>query len=239
MSNSKPLALLSEDDNTRYSAEVKAGKRPGDAHFDAFCSGAVERAEPLAGKIDTKPVTSKWELADTLNRALAAIQRSHPKTLQDSRLWNYLTICWKEQVWGHQSRNDNYVFAGEGLRTAYRHRLAGPYFIARRFGGDERVKTLLSAIPADIQGDVLEQLLGREYTMQSNGAWLAAAELYVDSTGKLKRGRAGKGPGSVRRYCDVVRQLAVTYDIYKISPDQILRLLPSGEFSKFMLPAGT
>lgn len=62
----------------------------------------------------------------------------------------------------------------------------------------------------------------------------AAYALYFDNTSqKPKRGSLMKNsPGTLYRFIDVVQQLDLTYDLYSMTGDQILQLLP-GEFDRW------
>jgi len=70
--------------------------------------------------------------------------------------------------------------------------------------------------------------------MVSNGSLLALSTMiYIDDkNGGFKRGAGGSGLGSPRRLADIFQQFSRTWDLYAMSPQQILLLLPS-EFDKF------
>jgi hypothetical protein len=57
--------------------------------------------------------------------------------------------------------------------------------------------------------------------------------MYLDaSNNQPKRGAGGKGPGSARRLADVLNQFDVTWDLYSMSYEEVLAMLP-GEFDRF------
>ena len=62
----------------------------------------------------------------------------------------------------------------------------------------------------------------------------AATRLYYDdTTDRIRRGCSGKGPGSARRFADVLSQLDLTWDLHSLTVEQLLKLLPD-EFGCFL-----
>jgi hypothetical protein len=60
-----------------------------------------------------------------------------------------------------------------------------------------------------------------------------AGELYTDAhTSGFKRGAASSRKGGARRLVAFLNQITLTYDIYSMSKEQLLNLLPS-EFNRF------
>ena len=87
--------------------------------------------------------------------------------------------------------------------------------------------------PVSKQGDLIEQLASRQELITNKSLIKAVTELYYNpSTGTNKRGAGGKGAGSPRRLAEVIDQYNLTWDLYAISPDEIIGLLPS-EFDRF------
>ena len=109
----------------------------------------------------------------------------------------------------------------------------GPLFIYRAHKDDpQRARALLCG-PVSAPGDVAEQLASRIEFVSNRGMVEVASRLYVDpATGTLKRGAGGKGAGSPRRLADVINQFDLTWDLYGMSADGMLSLLPK-EFKRF------
>lgn len=60
--------------------------------------------------------------------------------------------------------------------------------------------------------------------------------LYYDSTlKKLPKGSTGKDAGSSRRFAMLLQHFDLTHDIYEMTADELLELLPS-EFDRFRRP---
>jgi hypothetical protein len=82
-------------------------------------------------------------------------------------------------------------------------------------------------------GEVVEQLSSRQEIVTNASIMEVATRLYVDSsTGRHKAGAGGKGPGSARRLADIFFQFDLTWDLYSMTKDEIIEMLPS-EFSGY------
>jgi hypothetical protein len=83
-----------------------------------------------------------------------------------------------------------------------------------------------------------DRLVGKPEAFRSKGVIRLAHTLYVNSkTRRLKEGVAAGGGnqrpiGGIVRLIDVLDQLYMTYDVYGMTPEQLLPLLPP-EFDRF------
>jgi len=165
----------------------------------------------------------------------------------DRGVWAWLALLWFDQLcpppgkkargWpGEQAR---WIPTLSDYRKHYRHLLAGPWRAYRFHSGNiERARVLLCG-PLYAPGDVSEQILSRQELVTNRGVVEVATRLYYDPLQKkLKRGAAGKGPGSARRYADVLNQFDVTWDLYEMGSNEITTLLPQ-EFDRFMAASRT
>ena len=119
-----------------------------------------------------------------------------------------------------------------GYRYGHRHLLAGPYMIYREYG-DAAMLMLCTKI--FIENSFHHQIASRQSFISNPGIVAAAHSLYLDTeTRKPKRGaqQGRQHAGSLIRFIDVVQQLDLNYDLYNMSTEQILKLLPS-EFDKW------
>ena len=85
--------------------------------------------------------------------------------------------------------------------------------------------------PLHQHGDFSEQLASRMELITNRSLIEAVDRLYFSPRpdgGTTKRGAATRSrPGNVRRLIVVVQQLDLTYDLYAMTSEQILSLLPS------------
>jgi hypothetical protein len=79
-------------------------------------------------------------------------------------------------------------------------------------------------------------LASRQTLITNKGILEAARQLYFDQlAGQPKKGAAVEknSPGTLIRFIAVIQQLDLTYDLYSMSGNQILALLPP-EFNKWI-----
>lgn len=126
-----------------------------------------------------------------------------------------------------------YILARGDYRKYYRHLVAGPYLMIKKHSDSPHiVRGLLATLP-DSSGDVYEQLAARPVIVTSRAAVSVATKLYYDSESqRLRRGAAGAGPGSARRYANVLMQYDVTFDLYTVTEEKLVSMLPR-EFERF------
>ena len=160
----------------------------------------------------------------------------------DTRLWDWLSLFYIDVICppkanlsrtvGAQAR---YCLDPTNWKRYYRHLTASPWRITKIWIDDPQLAaTVLMNVPSK-SGDLYEQLASRLERITSRPVMEVAHRLYIDSeTGKPKRGSGSKGLGSPRRFSDVLGQFERTYNIFKVSPDQLLSMLPA-EFNRFKL----
>jgi hypothetical protein len=167
-------------------------------------------------------------------------------------LWSWLALFYFDQLLpvgadGQRRRalaDTHYILASHDghydWRTYYRHLLATPYDILRRYG--ESAGVLLCG-PVHSHGDWLEQLGSRQELITSEGLISAVNALYLNPAAEpnrpcWKRGSLASADraGSLRRFIKIVAQLDLTYDLYGMEAGQILGLLPA-EFVTWLPPA--
>ncbi|MDA8552203.1 hypothetical protein N9K78_02830 [Aquiluna sp.] len=116
--------------------------------------------------------------------------------------------------------------------TAYRHRIAGPYFTLLSHLDNPAAAMSVLCSGASQHPEVNEQLLASRRISGSVGVELATALYYDPDSEGLRVGSGGDGPGSVRRLSAFLNQIAVTVDYKRMSVEEILALLPN-EFARF------
>ena len=158
----------------------------------------------------------------------------------DQGLWTWLSAFYFEQLCppnrgpGERAR---WVPAINDFRSYYRHLLAGPYQIYRAHRDDPLRAMVLLATPPHLPGDVVEQLASRQEFVTNSTVMQVATTLYVSEDGSIKTGaggggRNGGGPGNVRRLVHLLNQLDLTWDVYSLTVDTLLDMLPA-EFDRF------
>jgi hypothetical protein len=151
-------------------------------------------------------------------------------------LWSWLAALFLEQLApadadGNRTLRRPYVYVLSESRLLYRHLVRGPWYLVRTHGSEARY--LLAPIrtddPAPLarQSYLLDQLAARQFVISSPTLISVARHLYTDPrTGRQKRGAGAKGKGSPRRLALIANQLALTYDIHRMSVDNFVKILP-------------
>lgn len=207
--------------------------------------GGLARPGPCDAEIDPgRRFGSRHEMGRYLVEALGNCDQAALET--DAGVWAWLALLWLEQfVFDEHGRplgkipdDENFIppetMGGGGTggvwRTWHRHAVRTTYFLVREHGENAE---LLLCNPMHKRGELTEQLTGRADLLPCRPVVEAMVLLYRDPrTGRPKRGAAGKGPGSSRRFAYVMRQLMVNYDLYSMKAEDIIALLPA-EFDHF------
>jgi hypothetical protein len=173
---------------------------------------------------------TRWRAAEYLWTLLAPLD---PREIEGSRgLWAWLALYFFDQVAprrpdGTRRPGQDYRHVPDfGFRYRYRHLLFGPFAVYRRHRAHA---ILLLAGPLHTEPSVYQEVTSRQDLIASRGVIEALNALYLDRPrGVAKRGaHAGEDrPGTLRRFVRVLQQLDLTYDIYGMSGEAILALLP-------------
>lgn len=181
---------------------------------------------------------SRLEAAKYLDKKLS--DSGLRKVEDDTGLWAWLALFYFEQLCPPVARGQRkpgelarWIPEVTNYQRYYRHLLAGPYRIYwTHRDNPERALALLCG-PIDRPGELVEQFASRQEMVTNKAIIQSATALYIDpATKKPRRGAGGKGPGSPRRLADVLKQFDVTWDLYTMSPQKLLTLLPN-EFNRY------
>lgn len=154
---------------------------------------------------------------------------------EDRGIWAWLSAFYFDQLCPsgtNPGKDYRWVPAVNSFRNYYRHLLAGPYFIYRAHKDNPQHAMAVLATPLHRPGDIVEQIASRQEIVTNHSVMEAATRLYIGENGAPKPRAAGRGPGSARRFADVLTQLDLTWDLYDLTTDKLLGLLPS-EFDEF------
>jgi hypothetical protein len=155
----------------------------------------------------------------------------------DAGFWSWLALYWFEQLCPEDADGNlkpamvyNYVLSSN-YKHRYRHAVYTTWQLVNAYGDSSRF--LLSRKPS-VRGELIEQMMARQYYLSCRGVMEAAAELYWDpEANTFKRGAAARtAPGCVSRLVLWLQQIELTYDIFSMTREQILDLMP-GEFDRF------
>lgn len=202
-------------------------------------------ATPIKPQIEVEQSSfeTRFDAGLYLVRSLAQIDPA--RVIGNAHLWSWIGMFYFEDVVNKDSagnpqigRNPDiaYVIDPQGTgRGAYAHRLMLAY---ETYLWHKESAWLMLGEPVDSLSTFTARLSGKPEAFRSEGVIELAHRLYADRlTRKLKQGTYGRNratapPGSLPRFLDVLDQLYMTYDVYGMTADQILPLLPP-EFDRF------
>jgi len=183
---------------------------------------------------EKKHFESKMELAEYLHNCFKVANLKREDALQQNGLWTWLAYVWFDQLapitnsaTGERNiKEDAKYICSSDYRDYYRHLVSGPYSIYSLHGTENSRIFLYSRVYE--HNDFIEQFASRQFIISHKNIVEAIRTLYFDcQKGKPKKGAQSiTKPGNIRRFVSVIQQFELTYDIYTISPERILDLLP-------------
>jgi hypothetical protein len=195
----------------------------------------VAASDGLAARLEIAPRTFADRMAAgkylyDLFSGIEALQLD-----RDAGVWAWLSLFYFEQLCMH--KRDGSLKPGEfarwvpsdNSRRYYRHLLAGPYLIYRAYRDAPESARIVLCQPVQNPGDFVEQLASRQEFIQHRAAIEAATLLYFDvMSGRPKRATSPTEhkPGTLRRFVDVVNQFELTCDLFSISGEDLIQMLP-------------
>jgi hypothetical protein len=215
--------------------------------FERAMSGEIpeEAVNPIDAKI-AQPLdaTGPFEVADfqtAQEMATAIIEAAGTRSIQElihgNGLWAWLTFILRDVLFpadvnGQRKLGEVHRWFPsnpDDFQKAQRHLVRMPVVLQLSLGPDA---DYLLCGPPSVLPEIREQMTSQQDMFDLNFQ-RAARNLYFDaSAGKLKKGIAGKGGGSARRLATVRKQFDVTWNLFDVTPDRLLEMLPR-EFDRF------
>jgi hypothetical protein len=155
-------------------------------------------------------------------------------------LWSWLSAFYRDSTMPADDRGQRkpgrdyrHILSAES-RQRHRHLLVYPTQVYAQFGEMPKV---MHAGHLHLTNPFCDEIGARQNFALNPGVLEAATLLYWDvNLDRIKRGAhsARYAPGTLRRFIDVLNQIELTYDLYAMSGEQILRLLPEHEFGRWL-----
>ena len=221
-----------------YLAELRQGSKTPPP---AILLENSEFSTPFKGdsEIELRTFRNRLNIAQYLDQTLDGIFND---SLQDDvRLWSWLSLYFFDQVCPVEENGlrkpgrDCRHILEPGYPNGHRHLLAGPYLVYAVYGLGQHLSRLLLWTPLHLESQFHNELAGRQTLITNKGLLEAADILYFnESENKPKRGTQVKknSPGTLLRFINIIQQLDLTYDLYSMSGEEILALLPP-EFDRW------
>jgi hypothetical protein len=236
---SDALRKLNDEGIARFSEYLKGGAH-GPAPKDLLENPTTSEMTDAPVRMAVRQFTDRYEFGRELAMRLSALDPA--RISGDRGLWTGLALFWFDQLCppladGKRTPDNEYRYIlSTDYRHYYRHLVRTPWQLLRDHGANSRF-LLMSASsvtdPLRRHGDILEQLGGTQSIIRSKAIIAEASKLYGDPiSGRPKKGAAGKGGGSIRRFARVLRQLDLTFDPELLPPGGLVGILPD-EFSSW------
>lgn len=227
------LRRLNDAGIARFGEYIAAG---GQGSAPLYLLSDPDTSEPLPVSLKVPPGTfaSRYEFGKALTALLAPLDAAQISV--DRGFWTGLALIWFDQLCppasdGKRSLDKEYRYVlSADYRHYYRHLVRTPWQLYRDHGENSRFLLLSAndvADPLRRHGDILEQLGGTQSIIRSRPIIAEASSLFSDpNSGRPKKGAAGKGGGSIRRFARVLRQLDLTFDAELMPPGGLSGVLP-------------
>lgn len=175
---------------------------------------------------------SRMDLAEYLTKIFLDAGLKNQDLILNDKLWTWLTYLWFDQICpqddtGRKVREIVKYICSTDYKKYYRHFIASTYRIYSTLGKENSL--LFLCRPVNDHGDFIEQLASRQEIISNPNLIKVAHLLYWDPyDNKPKRGASDrKKPGNLRRLIRLFGQIELTYDIFSMNPDEIIKILPN------------
>ena len=181
---------------------------------------------------DSVSFDNRFKAGEYLFRKLGDINNQ-----REAGMWAWLALLFIRHLCVEKGgrriigRNERYIPDFANWKLYYRHLLYGPFHIYKEHRTAPGKAMVVLCPPVNKPGDAVEALSSRQHLIANPTVMKAATALYVKD-GKHKRGAGRKDRGGTRRFATVLMQFDLTYDLYQISPADLIELLPR-EFDEF------
>lgn len=179
---------------------------------------------------ENKIFDSRLEIGQYLNDLfnLKKIERKQLCIKGMEGFWTWLSYIWFDQITKNQEyvrRTERYI-CNQSWNRYYVHIIAGAYYLYSVLG-KEKANLFLNS-PPYIISDFNDHLACYQYIVNYKNLLDVVIELYWDKNNNKPKTAAtsSEKPGNVRRFSIFVSQLELTYDVYSMSKEKILNLLP-------------
>jgi len=220
-----------ENEFRKYLQAVR--KNPSALRPDLNSSPFSQEFSPRIEVDEAKAFASKLDLAAYLDNCFRTVGAKDEAILGNKGLWTWLAYLWFDQLTNRRNnilkRDEHYICAEtSNYRRYYIHLVSPPYEIYSK--PDLRPFSMLFLYnpPWEIN-DFTERVAANQFLTSHANVIQVIYRLYFDqSKGKPRPRATSRGvAGSVRSFIRVFQQLELTYDVYSMSPEQIVDLLPS------------
>lgn len=192
-------------------------------------------------EIERNRFYTKYEAATYLAGVFTDLDQS--ETSYNGGLWSWVSLYYLEELLEAKASDknklnspENYILEVEqgdlNWRKYIYHLLATPFYLYRRHGEEAR---MLLAGPVGSRMTLTYEIAARPQFARSREFIRLVNRLYSDIHGNMKRGAATgeKRSGSIHRLIKIFQQLELTYDVFDMNCEKMIKLLPP-EFDEWL-----
>lgn len=234
-----PVRRFSDQGLNRFDVWITAGAPDADAAAlvsDTSLSDEV----PVGVSIDeTRSFGSRYDFGTYLCKLFSNTDSEKLLGAEYDGMWAWINALYFRQLAPAKvMRAEHYICVRRGSAGSLLHRNASrtAYELVAIHGANAKF-TLQQKMHT--HGQLLESLSASQTIVRNRGFFAAAAEMYVDVNGNIKKGATSKpkkpkdrrpgelaGKGSIRRLPIALRRLDLTYDVDALEPSQLVAMLP-------------
>jgi len=199
-------------------------------------SEASSESLPISLELDNnKPFNNRYELGVYLTEKFDVVNIQ--PLIGDNGFWSALALLWFDQLCPEKpdgSRKPSMVYnyvMSNNYNHRPRHAIFTTWQLVDRYKEDAR---FLLSKELSVRGELIEQIMARQYYMGCEGVMRTASKLYYDPERRtFKKGSAGRtSPGCVYRFINWLQQLEINFDLFSMNSNDLMSLLPK-EFDRF------
>ena len=218
----------------RFIANLRSGSKQNTPHY-LLTDPSTSELLDWDLDLEREAFNNRYDLGVYLAEILNEIDVQ--KLIGDSGFWGALALFWFDQLCPEKADGSrkpsmvyNYVLS-ENYNHRPRHAIFTTWQLVSLYGEDSR---FLLSRDLPVRGELIEQLMARQYFLSCEGVMRAASTLYFDPDRKtFKKGAAGRtSAGCVYRFVNWLQQIEINYDLFSISGEDLVDLMPK-EFERF------
>jgi len=206
----------------------------GEFNFDELLvDNAITNALPIDIEIKATSFTGNFAFGKYLNALLVDVEAA--KLMNDSQLWNWLSCYYFDMTTFNKKTGKReiaemkrYIFDSSSVNF-YKHHVFSSWYFYHLY--KDRSRLVLNT-PVWVIGKVSRIIANNRYIINCSVLIDVINDLYWDN--KSSRSKTDylneRIPGNITRFSAVLNQLMLNYDIFSLSKEEIIDLLPI-EFS--------
>jgi len=233
-----PIRKFSEQSLKQFDAWITVGAPDADA-MALVSDTSLSDEVPGASIDEARTFGSRYEFGTYLCDLFSGTDREKLLAAEYDGMWAWINALYFRQLAPAKVRRaEHYICVRRGSAGSLLHRNASrtAYELVAIHGANAKFALQQKM---HTHGQLLESLSASQSIVRNCGFFAAAATMYVDASGKIKKGATSKpkkpkdrkpgdlsGKGSIRRLPLALRRLDLTYDVDALTSGELVAMLP-------------